>query len=340
MAPRTLASRNTVTGPAQHRSRRRHSFLPLALLLAIILPVYLYARLYLLPSSSPSSSSISTFESSGGSRYDLKDLTDAAHSERGPGYDKPLQALLVTAHPDDEVMFFSPTILALVSQGWEVSGLCLSSGNSSGLGDIRTKELVRSYKALGVAPNHVIVIEAREFEDSMTAQWDPELIAASIASHGGLYDDLSEYRVDLIITFDDKGISNHPNHIALSRAIAYLPTPDPPRIIQLRSPATLPKFTGPLYAIYLYLKDELDILLTRMLSSVGTSTRTDSSSTTTTTPEGQQEPNTHIVVSSPAQWLQSVQAMMYHKSQLVWFRWLYLAFSRLMWINELVEVRQ
>jgi hypothetical protein len=37
-------------------------------------------------------------------------------------------ALVLTAHPDDEAMFFTPTILALVAAGWEVSALCLSTG--------------------------------------------------------------------------------------------------------------------------------------------------------------------------------------------------------------------
>jgi hypothetical protein len=37
-------------------------------------------------------------------------------------------ALILTAHPDDEVMFFTPTILALLAAGWEVGGLCLSNG--------------------------------------------------------------------------------------------------------------------------------------------------------------------------------------------------------------------
>jgi hypothetical protein len=44
------------------------------------------------------------------------------------GVDKPRKVLLLTAHPDDEVMFFAPTVMALVSAGWEVSGLCLSTG--------------------------------------------------------------------------------------------------------------------------------------------------------------------------------------------------------------------
>lgn len=35
---------------------------------------------------------------------------------------------LVTAHPDDEAMFFSPTLLALAAQGCTLFLLCLSTG--------------------------------------------------------------------------------------------------------------------------------------------------------------------------------------------------------------------
>lgn len=41
------------------------------------------------------------------------------------------RALIYTAHPDDEAMFFSPTILALKQQGWDISGLCMSVGKST-----------------------------------------------------------------------------------------------------------------------------------------------------------------------------------------------------------------
>lgn len=37
-------------------------------------------------------------------------------------------------------------------------------------------------------------------------------------------------------------------------------------------------------------------------------------------------------------WFQGLRAMMAHRSQLVWFRWLYLCFSQLMWVNELKEL--
>jgi hypothetical protein len=37
-------------------------------------------------------------------------------------------------------------------------------------------------------------------------------------------------------------------------------------------------------------------------------------------------------------WVTAFKAMLAHRSQLVWFRWLYLLFSRLMWVNELKEL--
>jgi len=43
----------------------------------------------------------------------------------------PRTALILTAHPDDEAMFFSPTILSLVASGWDVRALCMSLGGFS-----------------------------------------------------------------------------------------------------------------------------------------------------------------------------------------------------------------
>lgn len=60
---------------------------------------------------------------------------------------------LLIAHPDDEAMFFAPTVLALTrpEAGNHVKILCLSSGNADGLGETRKKELVKSSMLLGLA---------------------------------------------------------------------------------------------------------------------------------------------------------------------------------------------
>lgn len=77
-----------------------------------------------------------------------------------------LRVLLLTAHPDDECMFFAPTLLGLTQarNGGEepqriiekqktpadVFSLCLSSGDADGLGETRKAELERSLDVLGV----------------------------------------------------------------------------------------------------------------------------------------------------------------------------------------------
>ena len=48
--------------------------------------------------------------------------------------------LLLTAHPDDEIMFFYPTIKNLCNNN-DFHLLCLSNGNYDELGNIREEEL-------------------------------------------------------------------------------------------------------------------------------------------------------------------------------------------------------
>lgn len=48
--------------------------------------------------------------------------------------------MYVIAHPDDEAMFFVPSIVNL-RQNNRLYLLCLSTGNFAGLGRIREKEL-------------------------------------------------------------------------------------------------------------------------------------------------------------------------------------------------------
>lgn len=69
--------------------------------------------------------------------------------------------LLLTAHPDDECMFFAPTLLALLREthgdakkNSEVHSLCLSNGDADGLGAIREKELEESLDVLGIMKGH------------------------------------------------------------------------------------------------------------------------------------------------------------------------------------------
>lgn len=70
--------------------------------------------------------------------------------------------LLLIAHPDDEAMFFAPTVLALTNPdlGNHLKILCLSSGNAEGLGEVRKKELLESASMLGLLDkNDVLIVD-------------------------------------------------------------------------------------------------------------------------------------------------------------------------------------
>jgi N-acetylglucosaminylphosphatidylinositol deacetylase len=80
------------------------------------------------------------------------------HSE-SPGQSP--RILLLTAHPDDEAMFFAPTLLALSTHEPPINvySLCLSTGDADGLGKIRVKEYEKSHDVLGIAPGRRWVLD-------------------------------------------------------------------------------------------------------------------------------------------------------------------------------------
>ncbi|PIL23526.1 hypothetical protein GSI_14838 [Ganoderma sinense ZZ0214-1] len=230
----------------------------------------------------------------------------------------PSNVLLLTAHPDDECMFFAPTIIALqetpLQHPLNLHSVCLSVGNADGLGDIRRRELEGSLDVLGIGEGRRWVIDKPELQDNFTVEWDPEVIADTLRPY------VLEHRIDTILTFDHHGISSHPNHISLPKGAAHLlrtlPKKHHPRLFAL--------VTVPLREKYLGV---LSPLLAR--ASLGLMTQGDDDGRVAAVA---------VAVADLEGYARAHRAMRQHRSQLVWFRWLYVSFSRYMWVNEWVEV--
>lgn len=100
------------------------------------------------------------------------------------------RALLVTAHPDDESMFFLPLVHSLTQRNasgtepeWEIHLLCLSRGNFDGLGAVREQEMHTCSAFLGLAPQNVRVLEDPKLQDGMAAVWDHAHIASVVLAY-------------------------------------------------------------------------------------------------------------------------------------------------------------
>ncbi|PON41263.1 N-acetylglucosaminyl phosphatidylinositol deacetylase-related, partial [Parasponia andersonii] len=114
--------------------------------------------------------------------------------------------MLVVAHPDDESMFFSPTISYLTSRGCNLHILCLSIGDADGKGNIRKEELYQACAVLKVPLQQVKFLDHPDLQDGFDKVWNHDLLAKIIG------EEVISHDVDLIITFDSYGVSGHCNH--------------------------------------------------------------------------------------------------------------------------------
>ena len=126
------------------------------------------------------------------------------------------EVLLIIAHPDDEIMFFYPTIINLLKNKIKIRILCLCNGNFDGLGKIREGEFSQVMKMLRI--DNYKIINDEKLNDGIKVKWDENHIAARIKqylseeegdSNGKI---INFNRIGIIITFDENGVTKHPNH--------------------------------------------------------------------------------------------------------------------------------
>jgi len=95
------------------------------------------------------------------------------------------RVILLIAHPDDESMFFNPTLQALTHPSLQnhLKILCMSTGNADGIGETRRLELEKAAVHLGLRRREdVFVLDDERFKDGMDEDWKPEDIVRVLAS--------------------------------------------------------------------------------------------------------------------------------------------------------------
>lgn len=209
-----------------------------------------------------------------------------------------LEALLVIAHPDDECMFFVPTVVSLQQAGHRVFVLCTSTGDFDGLGSVRQRELFASCAALGIAESDVRVLDVPDLQDGMANKWPATVVAQATEDFVAEHPD-----IDKIITFDEGGVSGHPNHIAVFRGVEKYAAAARIPLFKLESTNIFRKYVGPLDALW-------------------------SAATSYMVPGAMLTVNANPLVVH--------RAMVAHWSQYVWFRRLFVVFSRYSTLNTLV----
>ncbi|OLN95495.1 putative vacuolar protein sorting-associated protein TDA6-like protein 2 [Colletotrichum chlorophyti] len=124
--------------------------------------------------------------------------------------------LIVTAHPDDECLFFAPSILAVLGRNHHLTGglLAMSVGNNKGIGDTRKQELKGSCHALGIDPLRCEALDHPDLQDNPKLWWSASAIQPILKDY------VRKWKIDAIITFDEYGVSGHINHRAVSAAVS------------------------------------------------------------------------------------------------------------------------
>lgn len=219
------------------------------------------------------------------------------------------QYLFITAHPDDEIMFFAPTMIGLRKQGFKVKILCLSTGNYDKKGEIREIEIKNCVKLLGIEEENVTVLDHPGLQDNPNQFWYPTAVSKVISEH--INPDITA-----IITFDRMGISGHVNHRSVFEGVKYFINQNGskamPAVFTLKTVSLLRKYSSFFDTIF-----SLNAFLIPHAYSVG---------------------DRALFVSGFDEVYLAQKAMRQHKSQMVWFRWLYIFFSRYMYINELTRI--
>jgi len=246
--------------------------------------------------------------------YSFKHLAARAAIQRANANRNERILLLITAHPDDESMFFIPSIRAYESSN--IYLLCLSNGNVNGLGHIRARELKECCASqFGIPPEHVTVVDHEHLQDGKDRFWSVELVAQLVKEHVSSLQQILPGRKITIVSFDEEGISSHPNHMATHFGVKEFARVHSAgvgcAVYKLNTVPFYEKFFGPLAVLW----NEFNVRNVRNEDNMMTTC-------------------THVNESLGI----AYEAMARHASQFVWYRRLFLIFSCYTFINNLSSI--
>uniref|UniRef100_A0A8C2BW58 N-acetylglucosaminylphosphatidylinositol deacetylase n=1 Tax=Cyprinus carpio TaxID=7962 RepID=A0A8C2BW58_CYPCA len=136
----------------------------------------------------------------------------------------------------------------------------------------------------------------RELPDDPAVQWSTALISSLTLKH------IRNYSISVVLTFDGSGVSGHANHIAIYVALRHLASagrlPEGCQILSLHSISLLRKYVS-----------VLELPVSWLL------------------------PSDFCCIIGWEEYKHAKKAMFCHHSQLLWFRRLYILFSRYMLVN-------
>ena len=123
--------------------------------------------------------------------------------------------LIVTAHPDDECLFFAPSILGVLGRNPDTVGallvistgqwslmyqvlFLLATGNHYGVGEMRIQELKGSCSALGIAGERCIALDREDLQDNPQVWWDQNAIVDVVKEY------IEKWMIDAVSAADMK----------------------------------------------------------------------------------------------------------------------------------------
>lgn len=132
-----------------------------------------------------------------------------------------MKILLIFAHPDDEAFSSSGTMIKAIQKGAEVSLITATLGQAGQtgelkvdspdeLGEIRKKELEAAAKIIGIQKIHFF-----NLMDGELYKYKIKTLSRKILPI------MEQIQPDIVITFEKRGGSKHPDHIKISYAATH-----------------------------------------------------------------------------------------------------------------------